>query len=263
MPVELRSPPDVRTIAVQGLRTRYLRRGEGAPVVVLHGWGASIETVLSIVDGLRAHRAVYALDLPGFGETPPPPQPWGVAEYQRFLAAFLDALHIPPAALVAHSNGGRVAIRMAATEPARVHQLVLIDSAGIRAPRGPRYYSRVAMAKTGKHAARLGGAPGRRLQRRLQRRAASSDYASAGALRPTFVRLVNEDLRRFLPAIRAPTLLVWGSNDTDTPLSDARLMERLIPDAGLVVFEGAGHYSYLDQPQRLATILTHFLGAGR
>lgn len=253
------APPDAQVIAVEGLRTRYVRRGQGPPVVVLHGWGASIETVLSIVAGLEAHCTVYALDLPGFGESELPAQAWGVADYQRFLCAFMDALQIARAAIVGHSNGGRVAIRLAATEPARVSKLVLVDSAGIRPPRGLRYYRRVAMAKTGKHAARLLGAPGRRLQALLVGRAASADYAAAGALRPTFVRLVNEDLRRFLPDIGAPTLLVWGSEDTATPLSDARLMERLIPDAGLVVFEGAGHYCYLDQPQRFATILAHFL----
>jgi pimeloyl-ACP methyl ester carboxylesterase len=79
-------------------------------------------------------------------------------------------------------------------------------------------------------------------------------------LRPTFIKLVNEDLRRYLPQIRASTLLIWGSEDTETPLSDAQLMERSIADAGLVVLDGAGHYSYLDQPARFATIVRHFLG---
>jgi pimeloyl-ACP methyl ester carboxylesterase len=78
-------------------------------------------------------------------------------------------------------------------------------------------------------------------------------------MRPTLVKLVNADLRPYMPAIAVPTLLVWGSEDTDTPLSAAREMERLIPDAGLVVLEGAGHYSYLDQPDRFARIVSHFV----
>ena len=73
------------------------------------------------------------------------------------------------------------------------------------------------------------------------------------------MKLVNADLRSFMPAIKAPTLLVWGSQDTDTPLSDAHLMESLIPDAGLVVLEGAGHFSYIDQPTRFARIVSHFV----
>jgi pimeloyl-ACP methyl ester carboxylesterase len=250
---------DTQRIVVAGLPTRCLVRGQGPPVVVLHGWGASIEAVLPIVTGLQALATVYALDLPGFGESAPPPLPWGVEDYQGHLAAFMDALGIDRASLIGHSNGGRIAIRMAATEPARVERLVLVDSAGMRPRRTARYHRRVAMAKVGKHAARLLGAPGERLRDALVGRAASADYLAAGAMRPTLVRLVNSDLRTRLPQIACPTLLVWGSEDTDTPLSAAREMERLIPDAGLVVFEGAGHYSYLDQPGRFARVVSHFL----
>ncbi len=88
---------------------------------------------------------------------------------------------------------------------------------------------------------------------------ASADYAAAGPLRPTLVRLVNADLRPHLPHIAVPTLLVWGAEDADTPVADGALMEELIPDAGLVVLEGAGHYSYLDQSARFTRIVSHFL----
>lgn len=245
---------------VFGLRTRHLIRGEGSgPVLVLHGWGASIETVYPIVNGLSPVARVHALDLPGFGETAPPPQPWGVEEYQRFVAAYMDAAGIDRATIVAHSNGGRIAIRMAATEPRRVAKLVLVDSAGIRPRRTPRWYRRVAMAKAGKHAARYLGHTGERLRDALVGRAASADYAAAGELRPTLVKLVNADLREYMPQIAVPTLLIWGAEDADTPVAMAREMERLIPDAGLVVLEGAGHYSYLDQPARFARIVSHFV----
>ncbi len=244
---------------MQGLRTRYLVQGAGSPVLVLHGWAASIEAAYPIVTGLATVASVYVLDLPGHGQSDPPPAPWGVQEYQAFVAAFMDALGIERPAIVGHSNGGRIAIRMAATEPARVARLVLVDSAGIRPKRTLRYYRRVGTAKVGKYAARHLGAAGERLRARIVRRVASADYAAAGEMRPTLVRLVNSDLREYLPRVSVPSLLVWGANDTDTPLSDARLMEKLIPDAGLVVLEGAGHYSYLDQSARFARIVSHFL----
>lgn len=250
---------DAQFTDVLGLRTRYLVRGAGPPVLVLHGWGAAVETVYPIVTGLAPAARVYALDLPGFGESDLPPVPWGVEEYQAFVAAFMDAFAIERPAIVAHSNGGRIAIRMASTEPARASRLVLVDSAGIRPRRTLRWYRRVGMAKVGKYAARFLGAPGERLRAALVGRAASADYAAAGPLRPTLVRLVNADLRPYMPGIGVPTLLVWGSQDADTPLSAAREMERLIPDAGLVVLEGAGHYSYLDQPARFARIVSHFI----
>jgi pimeloyl-ACP methyl ester carboxylesterase len=245
---------------VRGLRTRYLVRGSGPSLLVLHGWGASIEAVYPIVTGLVPVATVYALDLPGFGQSEPPPAPWGVAEYQAFVAAFMDELEIERPTIVGHSNGGRIAIRMAATEPSRAARLVLVDSAGIRPKRSMRYYRRVAMAKLGKYAARFLGAPGERLRARIVGRVASADYAAAGeTMRPTLVRLVNSDLREYLPQISVPTLLVWGADDTDTPLADGRLMEQLIPDAGLVVLEGAGHYSYIDQAPRFVRIVSHFI----
>lgn len=257
-------PP--RFTEIDGLRVRHVKEGSGPAVVVLHGWGASIETVASIVSGLASVAEVHALDLPGFGESEPPAQAWGVEDYRRFLVRFMDAVGVERAAFIGHSNGGRVAIALAATPPdaGRVSKLLLVDSAGIRPKRGFTYYRKVGMAKVGKHAARWLGPPGRRLRELLVGRAASADYAAASpAMRPTLVRLVNSDLRELLPQIAAPTLLIWGSEDTATPLADAQLMERLIPDAGLVVFEGAGHYSYLDQPGRFATIARHFLGGDR
>lgn len=250
---------DTDQIQISGLRTRRLIRGEGEHLLVLHGWGASIEAVYPIVAGLASVARVHALDLPGFGESEPPPEPWGVEEYQAFVAAYMDAAGIARASIVGHSNGGRIAIRMAATEPARVAKLVLVDAAGIRPKRTFRWYRRVGMAKVGKYAARHLGAPGERLRETLVGRAASTDYAAAGELRPTLVKLVNADLRPYMPDIAASTLLVWGAEDEDTPVAMAREMERLIPDAGLVVLKGAGHFSYLDQPARFARIVSHFL----
>lgn len=254
-------PPTLPTqqTTVLGLKTRHLLAGSGPPVLVLHGWGASIEAVYPIVTGLSAVATVYALDLPGFGQTDPPPQPWGVEDYQAFVAAFMDALSIEAPAIVGHSNGGRIAIRMAATEPTRASKLVLVDAAGIRPKRTLRWYRRVGMAKIGKYAARFLGSPGERLRARIVGSTASADYLAAGEMRPTLVKLVNADLRPFMPSIKVPTLLVWGSEDSDTPVAVAKEMERLIPNAGLVVLEGAGHFSYLDQPARFARIVSHFI----
>ena len=74
-------------------------------------------------------------------------------------------------------------------------------------------------------------------------------------------RVVNEDLCHLMPEIKAPTLLIWGTNDTATPLADAKKMEKLIPGASLVAFEGAGHYSFLDRPAQFAAVLRSFLTA--
>jgi pimeloyl-ACP methyl ester carboxylesterase len=245
---------------IQGITTRCLSVGEGPEVLVLHGWGASIEAVAPIVAGLRDVCAVHVPDLPGFGQTGMPPEPWGVADYANWTRTLIAALGLTRMSIVGHSHGGRVAIHLAAHHPELVARLVLIDAAGIRAPRTLRWYRRVAMAKLAKHVLGRLGPAGRALAGRLVGRAASADYAASDpALRATFVKLVNTDLTALLPEIRASTLLVWGAEDEDTPVSDGEAMARLIPDAGLVVFEGAGHFAYAEQPQRLGLVLRHFL----
>jgi pimeloyl-ACP methyl ester carboxylesterase len=246
---------------IDGIRTRYRRVGDGPDVLVLHGWGARIEAMTPILNGLSPTLTMHAVDLPGFGETGLPPQTWGVAEYAEWTRSLIEALELDRPAVIAHSHGGRTAIRLATTHPELIGRLVLVDAAGIRPKRTWTYRRRVLKAKLAKHVLRRLGGPGRRAQERIAARSASSDYANAGPLRPTFVRLVNEDLTPELPRVRASTLLIWGDQDDATPLSDGQTMERLIPDAGLVVLEGAGHFSYLDQAQRFNVIAGHFLAA--
>jgi pimeloyl-ACP methyl ester carboxylesterase len=252
-----------RTLEIQGIPTRCRSvGGPGPEVLVLHGWGASIEAVDSIIRGLAPTCSVHAVDLPGFGRTGPPPGAWGVQEYAQWTRELLAALHLEHVSIVGHSHGGRIAIQLAANHPELIDRLVLVDAAGIRAKRTAGWYRRVAMAKLAKHLLNRLGPPGRSLGRRLVGRAASGDYAaSSSGMRPTFVRLVNTDLTAVLGQIRASTLLIWGENDGETPLSDGETMERLIPDAGLVVFKGAGHFAYADQPQRFARVVVHFLAS--
>jgi pimeloyl-ACP methyl ester carboxylesterase len=246
---------------IQGISARCRSVGSGPEVLVLHGWGASIEAVGSIVGALEPSCSVHAVDLPGFGQTGLPPRAWGVGEYADWTRALLAALGLDRVSIVGHSHGGRIAIQLASHHPELVDKLVLVDAAGVRAPRTLRWYRRVAIAKLAKHVLNRLGPGGRALGRRLVGRTASADYAAtAEVLRPTFNRLVSADLTPLLPRVRASTLLIWGENDADTPLRDGETMQRLIPDAGLVVFEGAGHFAYADQPQRFARVVRHFLG---
>jgi pimeloyl-ACP methyl ester carboxylesterase len=244
---------------INGIRTRYRRAGDGPDVLVLHGWGARIEAMTPMINGLSPTLTLHVVDLPGFGESALPPQPWGVTDYAEWTRALIESLGLDRPSVIGHSHGGRTAIRLATTHPDLLGRLVLVDAAGIRPKRTWTYRRRVLKAKLAKHVLRRLGAPGRRAQERIASRSASSDYASAGAMRPTLVKLVNEDLTPELERVRASTLLIWGDQDDATPLSDGQTMERLIPDAGLVVLEGAGHFSYLDQAQRFNVIAGHFL----
>jgi pimeloyl-ACP methyl ester carboxylesterase len=247
-----------------GPRVRLTRRGAvrqpaDLPIVVLHGWGAHIEAVESIVAPLAAETEVIAIDLPGFGESAEPPEAWSSEDYAEFVARLLESEGVSRYHLIGHSRGGAIAICLAVRQPSLLGRLVLCDSAGLRPKRSWKYRRRVAVAKLGRVIG-LFGPPGRRLQDRVRSRVASTDYAEASpAMRETFRRVIAEDLAGHLPRISAPSLLVWGGADEDTPLWMGERMAALLPDGALVVFEGAGHFAYADQPGRFAQVSRHFL----
>lgn len=247
---------------VAHLPVSWAQAGHGQPIVFLHGWGGEIASFGAIPSLLADHFRSVAVDLPGFGKSPVPPEPWGSFEYADLVASFLRQQKLGPCTLVGHSFGGRVSIALAAMYPALVKKLVLVDSAGLVPRRTARYYARIYLVKTARKLVSvpiLGGLKDPVL-RKVYRVVGSADYNAAvnPILRATLVKSVNEDLRECLPRISVPTLLVWGDQDLDTPLSDGRLMEKLIPDAGLVVFEGAGHFAYLDRMDQFCRVVAHF-----
>ena len=248
-------------IRVAGVRLNYETLGSGDPVIVLHGWGATIQSVWPVVTHLSDRFQVYALDFPGFGKSQKPPTAWGVGDYAECFLGFLEALNIPKATLIGHSFGGRVSIVTAARWPQVVDKIVLVDSAGIRPKRTLGYHLKVWTAKTGR---RIASSPvlarhKTSIEQQVYKFLGASDYASAGDLRPTFVQVVNEDLRPLLPQVAAPTLLVWGENDDSTPVSDARIMQAEMPNASLIVLQNAGHFSYLDDAAGFNRAIDSFL----
>ena len=245
-------------LTVGGVRIRYRTVGSGEPLLLLHGWGASLDTFAAMADDLKRQFSVTAFDFPGHGGSDLPPATWAVDDFVDSTLGVLVALGVERTSVLGHSFGGRVAIKLAAAHPETVDRLVLVDSAGVPPPqtlerRLKRYASRFANA-TG----RL-GRPGQAVRGAIVRRIASTDYLDAGPLRGTFLAIVREDLRPVLAHIKAPTLLVWGESDEDTTLADARSMEKLIPGARLLVLKNAGHFSYLDQYGRFRLGVIPFL----
>jgi pimeloyl-ACP methyl ester carboxylesterase len=247
-------------VEVGGQKTRLLDEGQGPVVVVLHGWGGRIESMNPVIRCLSARFRVLALDLPGFGEAPVPAGVWGTPDYAAYVRDVIGTTDVERAHFLGHSFGAKTSLYLAATHPDLVDKLVLASSSGLRtAPslgvRGKRLVSRGARA-----VGRL-GAVGRRARDLVYARIASTDYKEAGALRPILVNVVNEDLSHLLPRIASPTLLLWGTRDDAAPLAHGQTMEKLIPDAGLVTFEGAGHFAYLEHPDSFCRVVRHFLGA--
>lgn len=250
-------PAEMRTVG--GHDVRVLRRGEGDPVVVLHGWGGRIESMAPVINCLRPALEVVAMDLPGFGESPAPRGVWGTADYAQFVVDVLGDLGIERAHFVGHSFGAKTSLYLAATHAEVVDKLVVVGSSGLTSAPSAKVRAKRAVSKVARVAGRL-GRPGEKLRSAVYDRIASQDYKDAGPMRPIMVKVVNEDIGYLLNRIRSSTLLVWGSEDDAVPLAHARTMESMIPGSALIVFEGAGHFAYLDEPDRFCRIIRHFFG---
>ena len=250
---------DTEFVEVGGHPARLLDRGDGPVVVVLHGWGGRLESMHPIIGCLENFR-VLALDLPGFGESPLPSGTWGTADYAQFVADVLEERDVRSAHFIGHSFGAKTSLYIAATHDHLVDKLVVAGSSGLSSPPSMKVRAKRLVSRTARVAGGL-GPPGRRVKEWVYDRIASQDYKDAGPLRSIMVKVVNEDISHLLPRVKAAALLVWGTEDDAVPLRHARRMEELIPDAGLVTFEGAGHFAYLDDPVRFCRIVRHFFSS--
>ena len=243
---------------INNLKIAYQIEGTGSTVVLLHGWGGEANSFRPVFDQLSQTHQVFALDLPGFGLSEIPPTAWNATDYANFLSTFFHKFNIKKAHLIGHSYGGRISIVMAAENPKKVDKLVLVDSAGIKPTRSAKYYFKIYLAKFGRPL-RHCGTLGSKIADVIAHRSGSKDYREAGPMRPTMVKSVNQNLRLLLPKIQASTLLIWGENDTDTPIESGKIMAKEIPNAELIILKDAGHFSYLDQLPQFCKIVTEFL----
>ena len=252
-------------IEICGYNVHYKISGAGEKVaVILQGWGTNLEIYDSVAKSISDEYRVVQFDFPGFGGSDEPKEPWNVDAYADFFCKLMDALDIKEATLIGHSYGGRVIIKLASRDslPFDIEKIVLIDSAGI-IPR-KTFVQKVKIRKY------------KILKKILnlkviyflfpeliddwRSRQGSADYRNASSMmKKCLVMAVNEDLTDCLHKIKQDTLLIWGDKDTDTPIEDAKIMEQEIPNSGLTVLEGAGHFSFLEQPRRFREIITVYL----
>lgn len=254
--------PKTEFIDIDGINIRYEVLGEGQPLILMHGWGCSLETVRSIAAVASETNKVYNIDLPGFGKSSEPSEVWGVEDYTTLIEKFCKQIKIGNPVIIGHSFGGRIGLLFSSRN--NVRKLILVDAAGVKPKRPVKYYIKVYGFKTAKFLLNtfLKKDKAEKYISNMRNKRGSADYKSASPLMKSILsKAVNEDLKHVMPEIKAPTLLIWGANDTATPVSDARIMEKLIPDAGLVVFDNAGHYSFLDNRPGFAAVLRSFLNA--
>ncbi len=219
--------------------------GKGPLVILLHGWGQNMQMMQPIQEQLQDRFTVLNLDLPGFGKSEEPSVAWSCDDYAKWIYSIVQEIQTEPVILIAHSFGARIAFRYALRYP--VKQMVLTGAAGIRQKRNLLYYVKVYSYKALK-----------KLHFSVQ--AGSRDYRQASPrMREIMVKAVNDDITKELSNIGVETLLVWGSDDEETPLYMGEMMEKNMPNATLIVLEHDDHFAYFHQSQRFANILKHFL----
>lgn len=238
-------------INVKDININYIQYGEGKDIVLLHGWGQNIEMMKPLGDPLSNKYKITIIDFPGFGESEEPKTAWTIDDYSEMLGEIIKKLNIKKPILMGHSFGGRVAIRYSANN--KIEKLVLFGSPCIRKQQPLSLKTKVL-----KKLKTLPGLDG--IGEKMKKYIGSRDYKAASPMmRQILVNTVNEDLSEYAKKIEEPTLLIWGDNDTEEPVEEARELEKIMIDAGLVVLPGS-HYAYLENLHQVINIINTFLG---
>lgn len=249
-------------IEIKGYNINYEVEGTGKNIILLHGWLANLETMKPLANHLKKYFKVYNVDIIGFGKSDLPNKPLNTNDFGDFLNEFIEKLNIENPILIGHSNGGRTILNFAGRQLKSINKIVLIDSAGVKPKRKARYYIKIYTFKFLKNILKI--LPNKekynQIREKMLGKFGSQDYKdSPEVLRKTMSIIINEDITPVLSNIKVPTLLIWGEDDTATPIRDAKVLEKHIPDAGLVSYKGAGHFSYIDKLGNVLSVLDEFL----
>ncbi|MDP3778909.1 MAG: alpha/beta hydrolase [bacterium] len=247
-------------IIVQNLATEYKDEGTGKVILFLHGWQDDLRTFDSLVSILSSAYRCMRLDLPGFGQSELPKVPWDLDTYVLFVKSFVEKFNLEVDTIIGHSFGGRIVIKGVATKNLQPRKIVLIGSAGVAPKRSVRNSILKVVAKIG---GLITYVPPllfwRKELREKMYEYIGSDYGNAGALKETLLKIISEDLSENAKQITVSTLLIWGADDTETPLSEGEELSRLIQSSQLKVISGAGHFVHREKAQEVARLMQEFV----
>jgi len=232
-------------INVQGKKIHFLKEGQGQPLLFLHGWGGSINSLTPLANLFSKKYQVINLDLPGFGLSDLPDPKWGVKEYSELILSFLKQTSLEKIILFGHSFGGSLAIYLAAKHPDFIDKLILS---------APSYKRELKKSRN-----LLTNFP--QLFRILLYRIffPCSDLWRFPKLETNFRRIVQEDFSSYLPKINANTLILWGTADKETPVQDAYYLKEKIKNSQIKVYANEGHSLPLKKPELIFKVMEKFL----
>lgn len=277
-PLELRQD---LFISVKGIRVRYWSAGEKGPAVVLiHGLGGYIENWIYNIGPLAEAHRVYAMDLPGFGQSDKKPLILDLMILVRFIKDFMDVLDIDKASLVGNSLGGGLALAFAAEYPYMVDKLIVADSAGM-GKEVIRDFGLCSLPVLGEILIRPDRKTSYKLWEKIvydaskvtpEMKDLSYKYASDPGAKKAMLSALRAGINIFgqkeklvrrllsgLSAVKTPTLIVWGRRDGIIPVSHAQVAVEKIPGARLELFDECGHMPMLEQPEKFNRLVLEFL----
>ncbi len=236
----------------KNININYVRYGnpDKQTVVLLHGWGQNIEMMKPVGDRLE-NCDVIIIDLPGHGKSEEPKEIWLLTDFVDMIHELLTSLKIQNPILIGHSFGGKLSLLYASKYP--VKKLVLFGSP-FKVKKNPNSLKVRTLKK-------LKTLPGlNKLAETMKKHIGSTDYRNASPMmRDILVRHVNTDITQDVKKITCPTIIIWGTNDTAVPIEDAYELEKLIPDAAVIPYEGCTHYAYLERLNQTTSIINNFI----
>ncbi|MFA4998814.1 MAG: alpha/beta hydrolase [Candidatus Paceibacterota bacterium] len=249
-------------VSINDLEANYKIAGEGPAVLILHGWGGSSDSWKKVQEILAKEGfKVVVPDLPGFGKSLTPKEPWRVSDYVNWVNFFTNYLNLNDFYLVAHSFGGQVAVKFTILHPEKVRKIVFCASVAIRPKPGLKTRIIFSVARFGnaifspRYLVRMKDAARNFFYILLRHR----DYVKAnGTMKETIKKVLEEDLLLDLPKIKKDTLIVWGEDDKLVPLKHAHIYKEKIENSKMEVFPKIGHSPHLEIPDKLAQVLIKF-----
>ena len=228
-------------------------------ILILHGWGSCAkrwENVKGLLE-VQGYK-VFVPDLPGFGQEPPPATAWSIDDYVEWVKKFSEKNNFSQFYLLGHSFGGGLAAKYASKYPENIVKLFLVASAIVRR----KTFKKELFKKLAKILNKFSVLPYYNLFRRaFYKIVLKSDYLSVenAIMRETYLRVISEDLLSCLSGISAPSIIIWGKKDEDTPLKDAYLIKEKIPGSRLEVLDNIGHDINSKAPEILAEKIIKFI----
>lgn len=239
-------------INVNNMDINYLDYGniEGETLVFLHGWGQNIEMMKVLAEPFKKEHRVILVDFPGFGLSPEPKSVMTVDDYTKLIEELLKKLKVKNPILIGHSFGGRVSVKYASRN--NVKKVILLspalrghDKKGLKT-KILKFLKKVPIINI--------------LESWAKNHIGSRDYKAASPImKDVLVKTVNEDLSDDARNIKAPVILIYGDRDSEVPEEDTKEYERLIPDCGLILYEGCTHYAYLERLRQTINIMRNFI----